>query len=102
MIEVTERAKQELQRLLAANVDWPGARLRLVDRGDGVLGLGIDIQAPEDEVIEHDGKALLLVEPKLANNLKRITLDADDTPEGIQLVIVEKIREQPAFTSVGI
>ena len=93
MIEVTERAKQELQRLLVANVDWPGALLRLVDRGNGVLGLGIDIQAPEDEVIEHNGKALLLVKPKLADNLERMTLDADNSPEGLQLVIVEKTRE---------
>ena len=93
MIEVTERAKQELQRLLAANVDWPGALLRFLDRGNGVLGLGIDIQAPEDEVIEYRGKTLLLIKPKLADNLERITLDADNSPEGLQLVIVEKTRE---------
>jgi len=93
MLEVTERAKQELQRLLVANVDWPGALLRLVDRGNGVLGLGIDIQAPEDEVIEYRGKTLLLIKPKLADNLERITLDADNSPEGLQLVIVEKTRE---------
>ncbi len=102
MIEVTERAKKELQSLLCAKVDWPGALLRLVDRGDEVLGLGIDIQSPEDEVMEHDGKALLLVEPKLANRLKRITLDVDNTPEGLDFAIVEEIREQPALASVGI
>jgi Fe-S cluster assembly iron-binding protein IscA len=94
MLEVTERAKIELQRLLNTKADWPGARLRLIDRGNGVLGLGIDILAPEDEVVEHDGKALILVEPKLANNLKNITLDADNTSEGLNLIIVEGTREQ--------
>ena len=102
MIEVTERAKQELQRLLAANVDWPEACLRLIDRGNGVLGLGIDIQAPDDDVLDHDGGALLLVEPKLGNNLKRITLDVDNTPEGLQLVIVKNISEQQTFTSTDV
>jgi len=30
MINVTERAKQELKKLLSLKVDWPQARLRIV------------------------------------------------------------------------
>ena len=32
MVKVSERAKQELKRFLAQKVDWPEARLRLMER----------------------------------------------------------------------
>jgi Fe-S cluster assembly iron-binding protein IscA len=89
MINITERAKQELSRLLARKVDWPGARLRLLNRGQGKLGLGVDIEAPGDYIVEYQGISILIVEPGLAENLHRITLDVDDTPEGVELVISE-------------
>ena len=98
MICVTERAKQELKKLLTTSVDWPGARLRLIDRGQGRLGLGIDIEAPGDQVIEYEGAVLLIVEPGLASNLKQITLDVDDTPIGPELVISEEIVKQSSVT----
>jgi len=89
MVKVTERAKQELKRLLAQKVDWPEARLRLMDRGEGILGLGIDIELPGDRVVEYQGVPVLNVEPGLSTNVGRITIDVDDTPEGVELVIDE-------------
>ncbi len=89
MINVTERAKQELKRLLYQKVDWPEARLRLMDRGQGILGLGIDIELPGDQVVEYKGIRVLNVEPELAAKIKGITLDVDDTPQGTELVIDE-------------
>ena len=90
MIHVTKRARQELKRILAEKVDWPEARLRLMDRGQGKLGVGIDIEAPGDQAIEYEGTKVLIVESGLATNLKGVTLDVDDTPEGIELVLSEK------------
>ncbi len=90
MIHVTERARQELKRILAEKVDWPGALLRLMDRGQGKLGVGIDIEAPGDRAIECEGTKVLVVEPGLAINLKGVTLDVDDTPDGVELVLSEK------------
>ena len=90
MIDVTERARQELKRILSEKVDMPQACLRLVDRGQGKLGLGIDIEVPGDQVVEYEGSKVLVVEPGLAINLKGFTLDVDDTSEGAQLVISEK------------
>ena len=90
MISVTERAKQELKRLLSQKVDWPQARLRLMDRGQGNLGLGIDIEAKGDQIVEYDGIKVLIVEPVLATSLNLVTLDIDDTPDGAELVIYEK------------
>ena len=87
MISVTERAKHELRKLLSENVDWPEARLRLLDRGKGVLGIGIDIEMPGDYIVECEDRKVLVVEPELADNLNEITLDVDETPEGTELVI---------------
>ena len=86
MVDVTDSARRELKRILSSNVDNSYALLRLIDRGEGSLGLGIDIKSPGDEVIEHDGEELLLVECELAYNLKGVTIDIDDTTEGPQLV----------------
>lgn len=88
MITVTERAKQELKRILADKVDMPQARLRLIANDHGGLGLGIDIEAPGDHVVEYEGSRVLIVEPGLAANLKGVTLDVEDNPEGSQLVII--------------
>jgi hypothetical protein len=90
MINVTDRAKQELQRLLIASVDWPNARLRLIKREQGQLGLGIDIEEQGDQILEYEGTKVLLVCTELATSLKQVTLDVDDTPEGAKLVIWEK------------
>ena len=87
MISITERAKRELRKLLSENVDWPEARLRLLDRGEGVLGIGIDIEMPGDWIVECEDKKVLVIEPGLAANLSKITLDVDETPEGPELVI---------------
>jgi Fe-S cluster assembly iron-binding protein IscA len=87
MLNVTEQAKDEMKRLLTAKVDWPGARLRLMDRGDGRLGLGIDIESPGDIVLEHDGVSLLLVESGLASRLDDVTLDVENGEGRAELVI---------------
>jgi len=92
VINVTERAKQELKGLLSQKVDWPQARLRLIDRGQGILGLGIDIELPGDQVVEYQGIKVLNVEPELAAKVKGITLDVDDTPYGLELVVDERRR----------
>jgi hypothetical protein len=100
MIDITEHAKEELSRLLVAKVDWPGALLRLIDRGQGKLGLGIDIQKTDDLVINYKGKRLILVESMLADNLADITLDVDDTPDGPELVIIEKTERKSKVTEI--
>jgi Fe-S cluster assembly iron-binding protein IscA len=89
MIAVTERAKEELKTILSDNVDHPEACLRLRTNEEGKLGLGIDIEQPDDEVIEYKGKKVLVVEPELADSLKNLAIDVEDGNEGRQLVIVD-------------
>jgi Fe-S cluster assembly iron-binding protein IscA len=90
MVNVTEGARRELKRLLLDNVDFSQARLRLMSRDEGELGLGIDIEMPGDKTVEYDGVAVLVVEEKLAENLHGVTIDVEETPEGSELVILHK------------
>ncbi|MFC2048349.1 hypothetical protein ACFLSK_02835 [Chloroflexota bacterium] len=93
MINITRRARQELERLLSTNVDMPQARLRLVDRGQGELGLGIDIEMPGDELVIHDGSTVLIVQHELFASLGGVTIDVDDTPKGDELVMCFESKE---------
>ena len=68
-------------------------RLRLMDRGEGILGLGLDIELPGDQVVEYRGIKVLNIEPELAAKVKGITLDVDDTPDGLELVLDERRRK---------
>lgn len=88
MVNITERAAKALVKLLHDTVDIPQARLRIVDRGQGTLGLGIDIEAPSDYIVEYKGSSVLVVEKKLAESLKETTLDIEESPEGPEFVFL--------------
>lgn len=90
MIDVTERAKKELKGLLTDNVDHPEACLRLRTDEEGKLGIGIDIEKPDDKVIEYEGSSLLVVGEKLADSLGNVAIDVVDDDEGRQFVITDK------------
>ena len=90
MLQITEDAKAELKRLLEAKGDWPGARLRLLERSSGALGLGIDIASAGDKVVEYEGDGLMVIDGSLADRLEKVLLDVDTTEDGIVLVISEK------------
>ena len=88
MIGITQRAKDELKRMLTDNTDNYQAGLRLIDRGEGKLGLGMDIEMPGDHVVEHEGLKVLLVNEQLAELLSGITIDVEETKEGTELVLI--------------
>ena len=87
MLNITEKAKQELKKILDKAVEMPQARLRLCDRGGGELGLGIDVEVADDSVIEYDGERILVVENQLLGKLGNITIDIDNTASGPELII---------------
>jgi Fe-S cluster assembly iron-binding protein IscA len=87
MLNITDRAKRELKKILDAASEMPQARLRLCDRGGGELGLGIDIEIAGDSVIEYEGSRILVIEERLAVKLGDITLDIDETASGPELII---------------
>jgi Fe-S cluster assembly iron-binding protein IscA len=90
MITITEQAKKLLRKLLRAKADLPEARLRLIDRGRGKLGLGIDIETPEDHLVKYEDETILVIERGLVANLEGVTLDVENGIEGPELVIDER------------
>lgn len=91
MIHVTKQAKQELQRLLPSEEDVQKSYLRIIDRGQGELGIITDSIRPDDEIVEYDGRILLVADPRLNTNLRGITLDAYLTMDVSRLVISEEV-----------
>ena len=89
MLTVTEAAKQLLKETLLANTDDQEAGLRLTMKSPGQLGLVLDRQSPGDSVIEYEGSKVLLLEHEIAELLKEVTLDVQDTPDGPQLAIFQ-------------
>ncbi len=88
MINITKQAKRQLKKMLAANVDFPEARFRLIDRGQGKLGLGIDIEMPCDKLVKYNGSTVLVIEKGLAANLKGVTLDVENNGSVPELVLL--------------
>jgi iron-sulfur cluster assembly protein len=83
MITVTEEAKE-----LFLNVEYPDDTvLRLdpvVDQNTGETQIGISTGEPmsDDQVVEHEGEAVLHIAGLVSQALDGSTLDAVDTPEG--------------------
>jgi len=88
MVGATERAKQELKRILNTNTDKSEACLRLTADDQGQLGLAIDVERQGDQAIEHEDSKVLLVGKNLADTLQGITIDIEDTPEGAKLMVL--------------
>ena len=89
MINITEPAKKELKRVLSQNVELAQANLWIMDRGQGIIGLGICVEAPVDRVVEYEGKKVRVVEPKLADDLEGAIIDVYETSGGPELVILD-------------
>jgi len=85
MLTVTDSAKQHLKELLLARSNDPEFGVRLARKAPGQTELVLDREAPGDQVIEHEGLKVLLVEPELARLLEKATLDVRDTPDGPKL-----------------
>jgi len=86
MVNVTERAKRQLKRLISTT-GRPDTAPRLVLSGAGIFGLVADRESDGDQRIEHDGRVVLLIGPELVRPLAGSTLDWDETPHHARLVI---------------
>jgi len=90
MVTVTERAKEELKDiLLAAEVSEPEISLRLAPTAPGQFGLVPDKEQEGDQIVEHEGTKVLLVEAELVAPLEGVTIDCQDSPEGPRLVMTK-------------
>lgn len=93
MLTVTERAKETLARLKAttesdAHAD-AGLRL-LLGAGTTQFGLQLDRMKPGDQVIEHAGTKVLLVDETLADALSDATIDAESGTQGDDDLVITR------------
>jgi len=90
MLTVTESAKQLLKKTLRSHSDDPETGLRLSMDSGGQLGIKLDSESEDDQVVEHEGAKVLLVAPGLATALEGNTLDVQDTDDGSKLVVTKE------------
>ena len=88
MVTVTTRAKEALARIRAsANVSDPTVGLRLEKAAAGRFGLFPDQEKPGDQIVEHEGAKVLLIDDELTEALAGTKIDGEATDQGLQLVI---------------
>ncbi len=97
MVSVTTEAKDLLQNLLQQAGQQSGgleegvairlAPTEVAENGQVGLGLLLDRAQEGDEVVEHNGQTVLVVDQSTSDMLEGVTLDAADTPNGRQLTI---------------
>ena len=87
MIGTTERARQELKKLLEAQTEEAKACLRLVVNEQGQLMLVVDTKREGDKEVEHEGATVMVLGEDLAGELEGITIDVEDTTEGSRLIV---------------
>ena len=90
MLFITKEAKQELTKLLSSNGDLEEKPLRIIDAGEGKLEIITDSMKPDDEVVEFEGKIILVVERSLASGPRNISLDAYTAADVHRIVVSEE------------
>ena len=89
MVTVTENAKGLLRNVLTSHSSNRDLGVRLVANPGRQHGLGLALGREEegDQVVEYAGLKVLLVSNDMARRVERLTLDLDDTPDGLKLVV---------------
>ncbi len=87
MITVTDKAKEELKRIVETRRLEPGKSLRLaippVWTGEGDFGIVIDEEKEDDYSVEDEGVTVLLLEGGLIEGaLASAVVDFKETPDG--------------------
>jgi Fe-S cluster assembly iron-binding protein IscA len=97
MVTVTTRAKEALARMrTSANVSDPTVGLRLEEAAEGRFGLFPDHEKPGDQIVEHEGAKVLLIDDELAELLAGARIDGQTTDQGLQLVIAKPKKNEEA------
>lgn len=97
MVTVTARAREWLRNALLTKVNDPGVSVRLKQISPGQLGLVQERKKKaNDQVVEHEGAAVLLIGEELSQALAGATIDCQETAEGSKLTITPRRRHDAA------
>ncbi|MSQ33674.1 MAG: hypothetical protein EXR60_04570 [Dehalococcoidia bacterium] len=88
MLKLTDRAAILIQRVLDELGALPSEALRITSRAGDDLEYDIDAQRPGDMVVEREGLKLLVVGHLLGQSLERSTIDAQEGPQGVRLLLI--------------
>lgn len=81
MVQITDRAMDQLEAI-RDEADIPtGQGVTLVANESGELGFGVTAPQPEDEVVERDGKTVIIVPQLLSMPLQQVVIDYVETDE---------------------
>jgi Fe-S cluster assembly iron-binding protein IscA len=80
-------ARRRRGKLLEAESDDRSVGLRLGKTPSGALGVFADRQRADDQIVEHEGAAVLLVGQEIAEKVKDTTIDYEESEAGPSLVM---------------
>jgi hypothetical protein len=91
MVGVSERAKEVLlQTKRSVNIPQPDVGLRLALDAGGTWSLFADRARLDDQVVEHRGSTVLLIDGELSAALGGTAVDCRRTPDGgVELVLAD-------------
>jgi Fe-S cluster assembly iron-binding protein IscA len=89
MLNVTGRARAKLKELLTTESLEQSVSLRLGKTASGELGVFADRERPDDQVVEHEGTAVLLIGREIAENVDGTTIDFEEGEPAPGLVITK-------------
>ena len=85
MVQVTERARETFKETLEHMVP-PAVMLRIGPTDSG-LGVFPDTPKDDDQVIEHEGRAVLLIDREVSETLADTTIDVEEHADGTHFVL---------------
>ena len=96
MLDVTPQARSQLSGMLMRMLDQrpelgPGADLALrlvLERS--TLGFTLDSPRRGDEIVEQDGRSVLILDTAISEFVENLTLDVVETPDGTRLELRDR------------
>src|SRR5437867_13377711 len=85
MVQVTERARETFKETLEHMVP-PAVMLRIGPTDSG-LGVFPDTLKDDDQVIEHEGRVVLLIDREVSETLADTTIDVEEHADGSHFVL---------------
>ena len=92
-LQVTDQASAHLKTLLE-NTEHEGDQvIRLAADEQGNMTLLLDVERTGDQIVEHQGEKVMVIEAPVSEGLNGAALDLKETPMGQSLTIT---KEPPA------
>ena len=86
MIQVTARARETFKNKLEDLIERPGVILRIGSTDSG-LEIFPDTLKDDDQIIEHDGRAVLLIDQEVSETLADTAIDVEEYADGARFVV---------------